>query len=119
VGRLEDSGVLNDAEYARHHARVRSARGHGPARLLTDLLAKGVERQLAERAIDEVLAAEEFDELGQARTVAVKRVRQLGGLPPAALKRRLTQYLSRRGFRGYEVSALVDELVSRADSADH
>lgn len=118
VGRLEDCGVLDDAEYARHHVRVRSARGHGRFRLLTDLLAKGVDRRLAERAIDEVLVAEEFDELGQARAVAEKRLSQLGSLPRGALKRRLMQYLARRGFRGYEVSALIDELVSRGAGFD-
>ena len=116
VGRLEDLGLLNDEEFSQHFARVRAARGHGPARLLTDLLGKGVERRLAERAIDEVLAEEEFDELGQARRLAEKRIRQLGDLPATALKRRLIQYLGRRGFRGYEVIEMVGELVRGAAS---
>lgn len=119
VGRLEASGLLNDREFASHFARVRAARGHGPARLLGDLLAKGVERRLAERAIAEVVADEEYDELGQARRLAEKRMGQLGSLPTTAMKRRLLQYLGRRGFRGYEVTDLVGEMVrSQANGGD-
>lgn len=111
VGRLEDAGLLDDRKFAGHFARVRAARGHGPARLLSDLLGKGVERRLAERAIDEVLAEEEYDELSQARRLAEKRIGQLGDLPATTLRRRLVQYLGRRGFRGYEVTAMVGEVM--------
>ena len=114
IGRLEETGLLDDEEFARHFARVRSAKGHGPSRLLTDLLARGVERRLAERAIDEVLAAEDFDPVSQARALAEKRIQQLGDLPGAKLKRRLLSYLGRRGFRGYEVTGMVDELVTES-----
>ena len=111
VGRLEDAGVLDDGEFASHFARVRAARGHGPARLLSDLITKGVERRLAELAIDEVLANEEYDELSQARRLTEKRIGQLGDLPTTTLRRRLVQYLARRGFRGYEVTDMVAELI--------
>jgi regulatory protein len=111
VGRLEEKGFLNDQEFARHFVSVRAARGHGPARLLTDLLAKGVERGLAERTIDEVLEAEGVDPMAQARSIAEKRAGQLRDLPPQKLRKRLTAYLSRRGFRGYEVSRIVEGVV--------
>ncbi|MFQ6047060.1 MAG: regulatory protein RecX [Gemmatimonadales bacterium] len=111
VGRLEERGLLDDHEFARHFVRVRSDKGHGPSRLLTDLLAKGVDRKLAQRAIDEVLAAEGVDPLAQARVLAEKRVRQLERLPPDKQRRRLLAYLDRRGFRGHEVRELVEEVV--------
>ena len=112
VGRLETKGLLDDEEFARHFARVRSARGHGAPRLLTDLLARGVERRLAERAIDVVLDAEGVDASVQARSLAKKRLGQLGSLPPDTLRRRVLSYLGRRGFRGYEVTNLVDDLIA-------
>lgn len=113
VGRLEADGLLDDREFARHLVRVRSAKGHGPSRLLTDLLAQGVERRLAERAIDEVRDAEGVDTAAQARTLAEKRLGQLASskLSRTALRRRLLAYLDRRGFRGYEIGELVKELL--------
>ncbi|MFQ5792368.1 MAG: regulatory protein RecX [Acidobacteriota bacterium] len=111
VGRLEAKGLLNDEEFARHFVRVRSARGHGPPRLLTDLLSKGVERRVAERAIDAVLDAEGVDPTVQARELAKKRLGQLGQLPAETLQRRLLAYLGRRGVRGREVGEMVEEIV--------
>jgi regulatory protein len=43
VARLEGSGLVDDAVFARHFARVRAGRGHGPARIRSDLKALGVE----------------------------------------------------------------------------
>jgi regulatory protein len=111
VGRLETAGVLDDATYARHFARVRAPRGHGPARLLHDLLAKGVDRRLAERAIAEVLDADGVDGSSQARALAAKRVEQLKGLAPPQQRRRLLAYLARRGFRGHEIQDLVNDVL--------
>jgi regulatory protein len=108
VGRLDAKGLLNDLEFARHFARVRSAKGHGPPRLITDLLARGVDKRIAERAVHETIEEEEVDPLEQARALAEKRSGQLGDLPPETKRRRLLAYLGRRGFRGYE----VDEMVS-------
>jgi regulatory protein len=118
VGRLETKGVLDDEEFARHFARVRSARGHGPSRLLTDLLVRGVERRLAERAIDEVLDAEGVDPNAQARALAEKRAGQLGKLPVEVKRRRLLAYLDRRGFRGGDVLEIVTELVREPEAEE-
>jgi regulatory protein len=114
VGRLETAGVLDDAAYARHFARVRAPRGHGSARLLHDLLAKGVDRRVAELAIAEVLDADGVDAPVQARSLAEKRLGQLRDVPPRQRRRRLLAYLARRGFRGREVQNLVTELLKAA-----
>ena len=112
VGRLESKGLLDDTQFSRNFVRVRLSRGHGPPRILTDLLSRGVERRLAERAIDEVADQEGVDSLEAARTVAEKRLPQLGDdLPPDKLKRRLLTYLARRGHRGWEVREMVGELM--------
>ena len=111
VGRLEENGLLDDEEFTRHFVRVRSGKGHGPSRLLTDLLAKGVERRVAERAIAEVLEAEGVDPLVQARAIAEKRAAQLSDLSRQKQRRRLVAYMGRRGFRGYEVSRMVEEVL--------
>ena len=113
VGRLEEQGLLDDREYAEHFARVRSAsKGHGRARLLTDLLARGVDRRIAESAIDRVLDEEGVDEMRAARALAERRMMQLGDLPHDVLHRRMAAYLSRRGYRGREALDVVEQVLS-------
>jgi regulatory protein len=111
VGRLEAAGVLSDDAFARHFVRVRAPRGHGPSRLLHDLLAKGVDRRLAERAIAEVLESEGLGSRDRARVLAAKRSAQLGQLPLQQKRRRLLAYLARRGFRGRDVQEMVAEVM--------
>ena len=111
VGRLEANGLLNDLEFARHVARVRCGKGPGPLRLISDLLARGVDKRLAERAVYETIEAEDIDPQAQARALAEKRSGQLGDLPPETKRRRLLAYLGRRGFRGYEIDEMVREVV--------
>ncbi len=113
VGRLEANGLLNDLEFARHFTRVRSGKGHGPLRLISDLLARGVDKRLAERAVYETIEAEDIDPQTQARALVEKRSGQLGDLPPETKRRRLLAYLGRRGFRGYETDRMVKEVVGR------
>ncbi len=113
VGRLEANGLLNDLEFARHFTRVRSEKGHGPLRLISDLLARGVDKRLAERAVYETIEAEDIDLQAQARALAAMRSGQLGDLPPETKRRRLLAYLGRRGFRGYEIDEMVREVVGR------
>lgn len=112
VGRLEDQGLLDDARFAEHFVRVRSDKGHGPGRLIADLLARGVDRRVAERAVDGVLDSEGVDQLAQARALARKRAHQLRDQPRTAKRRRVLAYLRRRGFAGYEVTEIVDEVLS-------
>ncbi len=111
VGRLESLGLLDDGAFARHFARVRAPRGHGPSRLLHDLLAKGVDRRVAERAIAETADAEGIDAGVQARALTLRRAAQVRGLPPRQQRRRVLAYLARRGFRGREVQEMVREVL--------
>jgi regulatory protein len=89
---------------------VRATRGKGPARLLRDLLAQGVERRTAEQAVWRALDEEGIDPRVEARAVAAKRARQLAGLPAAVRKRRLLAFLVRRGYAGGEMKELIEEL---------
>lgn len=114
VDRLVDRALLNDAEFARHFARVRSDKGHGPGRLIGDLLGKGVDKRVAEEAVREILDAEGVDPLAQARSLAEKRALQLADLPHDAKRRRLTAYLGRRGYQGYEVNEIVKDALRAA-----
>jgi regulatory protein len=112
VGRLEGRGLLDDPEFARAFARGRAERGYGPARILADLAARGVERRVAEVAVAELAAGDETDRPAELEVVARKRARQMAGLPPAVRKRRLVGYLSRRGFALGDVLRVVERVLS-------
>jgi regulatory protein len=110
LARLAAHGLLDDAQFARHYAGAKAARGRGPSRLLRDLLAQGVERRVAEEAVRTALADEGVDPGVALRAVAEQRAKQLAALPPVVRKRRLAAFLARRGFQGAEVRAIVEAL---------
>src|SRR5438876_259756 len=108
--RLAARGLLDDRRFAEQYAAVRATRGKGPARIVADLLAQGVERGVAEAAVGRALKEEGIDPQIEARAAAAKRARQLGGLPPPVRRRRLLAFLVRRGYSGPQVKELVKEL---------
>lgn len=110
LDRLALHGLLDDRRFAEQYAALRATRGKGPARLLRDLQAQGVERRTAEQAVRRALEEEGIDPGVEARAVAAKRARQLAGLPVAVRKRRLLAFLVRRGYGGPQLRALVEEL---------
>ena len=108
--RLTLRGLLDDRRFAEQYAALRATRGKGPARLLRDLQAQGVERRTAEQAVGRALEEEGIDPGLEARAVATKRARQLAGLPVPVRKRRLLAFLVRRGYAGMQLKELVEEL---------
>ena len=108
--RLASRGLLDDRRFAEQYAALRATRGKGPARLLGDLMAQGVERRTAEQAVRRALEEEGIDPGVEARAVATKRARQLAGLPVPVRKRRLLAFLLRRGYAGAPLKDLVEEL---------
>ena len=103
-------GLLDDADYARSYVRTRAARGRGPARLIRDLLAMGVQRPLIDRALDAEWP-EGSDRSSMPLVLATKRAAQLGPLPRQIKRRRVLAYLARRGFSGRAVTEMVEKVV--------
>jgi regulatory protein len=113
LGRLEQQGLLDDVAFARGYVETRAIRGRGPMRIQRDLGAMGVERSIVDRALESAWPASVAPE-ELARTLAAKRLKQLGkGLPRQALRRRLVQYLGRRGFGGSVAGKVVGEVLGR------
>jgi len=98
VARLKESGYLDDRRFARAWAEsaIRNGRGYGP-RLRFDLTRQGVPAEI----VTDLLAsmAEEYNEK---ETLAALLLRKFSGFDPASAsdreKRRMMQYLQRRGF---------------------
>ena len=109
LDRLTSRGLLDDARFAADYALTRAGRGRGPARLIGDLLRQGVDRRVAEAAVQQALATEGIDPAQAAVDVAAKRAQQLAHVPLAARKRRLMAFLVRRGYGGANARTLVDQ----------
>lgn len=108
--RLHATGLIDDTRFAFDYAAAKARRGRGPARLIRDLQAQGVERRVAEDAVRRSLAAEGVDPEAKVRALVEKRAKQLAGLPPMVRKRRLVAFLVRRGFQNSEIRTVVEEL---------
>ena len=111
LDRAAAAGLIDDRQYAFSYAQVKATRGRGPARLLRDLFAMGVDRAIAEEAIAAAWAGEDR-EAEATLALARKRAGQLGAIPRPAKRRRLLAYLARRGFTGREVRAVVSRVLS-------
>lgn len=113
VERLAERGILDDRAFARHYTAQRLRRGHGPARLLRDLLALGVDRAVADEALREARDAEGVNPSVEAERLARRRLAQIERLPPKVQRRRLVAFLGRRGHDGAVVRRIVEALVPR------
>lgn len=112
VEALKTAGLINDSEFARHHARSRARRKLGPKRVVTELRRFGIGEREAEQAAHDAFALEGLDARSQMREVARKKVASLRGVDPEAAKRRLRAFLLRRGYSGADVSLVVKEALA-------
>ena len=104
VKRLREMGLLDDAAFARAWVESRDrASPRGRRLLLQELRAKGVEVNISREPVEGV------DESDAALRAAVRRATSLRRLPYEEFRRRLGDFLRRRGF-DYEV---IHETVER------
>jgi regulatory protein len=110
LDRLAAQGLLDDDRFALAYAAARLRRGRGPARILRDLQAQGVERRMAEAAVAQATVEEGVEPEREARRIAERRAAQLVDFPVPTRRRRLRAFLLRRGFGGGEIRTLIEEL---------
>jgi regulatory protein len=104
IERLCAVDLLNDETFAAYWVEQRDTfkpRSH--IALRQELQQKGVDRAV----IDKALMAS--DETEAARHAAAKKSRQLAGLPEAEYKKKLGQFLQRRGFHYGLIREIIDE----------
>lgn len=92
---LEAVGLIDDEAFARELAEHQRRKGMGRRAGMAALRVKGVDRELAERIADDV---NPDDEAERAAEVAAKRLPRLQGLEPETRRRRLLDYVLRRGY---------------------
>lgn len=115
IARLRDQGLLSDAAFARFWVETRDQTSPRGRRLLwQELAAKGIERETIRQAIAPV--AEE----DAALRAAQKKARHLQGQDYSVFRRRLGDFLLRRGFPYPTVRTIVERLwLERQQDSEH
>jgi regulatory protein len=106
--RLLDQKLLDDADFAKQFARGKLGNaGASRHRIAQELSRKGIKREAAATAIDEVTEEEGIDPMVAAQRVARKKWKTLASLDAMTRKRRLYAFLARRGFNPDEIRELM------------
>src|SRR5215217_2613811 len=115
ISRLHEWRYLDDADFARRWVENRTAhRPRGRRMLQQELRHKGIDVEIARDVIDDA----DLDETGTAEALARRRLPSYAGDDPAAIRRRLSAYLARRGY-GYDVIRVaLDRALGEADEGD-
>jgi regulatory protein len=117
LGRLIEQGYLNDAEFGRYWVESRAQfRPKGPRALRQELRQRG----LASGEIDAALSG--LNSAEGAYTAARQRAARLADLAasdPAAFRRKLGDFLARRGFDYEIIRDVVARLVDEFGVAEH
>ncbi len=109
LGKLDQAGLINDAEFAELWVRSRHA-NMGLARnaLVAELKRKGIDGDIARQAAGEV---DREAEEQRARELVRKRLRTLGNVDEQTAIRRLLGLLARKGYpQGLAYTVIKDEL---------
>jgi len=110
IARLAASGALDDARVARACARTRAGvKRQGRDRVLREIEALGIAREVARTAVDEVFGA--LDEGDLLKAALEKRLRARMSLSDPAVQRRLYAALVRQGFDAHAVRRAIRERV--------
>jgi regulatory protein len=111
IARLHDWRYLDDADFARRWVENRAThRPRGKRLLQQELRHKGIDAETARDVIEDA----DLDESADAEQIARRRLPAYAGDDPAAIRRRLSAYLARRGY-GYDVIRVALERVLGED----
>lgn len=110
LARLHELAYLDDVAYAKLYVERRFAnKGYGPQRLRSELIRRGVARDVIEQTLARF--TEETDTLDKAREQAAKRWQRLQSEPDMRKRtRKVSDFLVRRGFTYDTIRQVVDEL---------
>lgn len=107
VGEFKTLGFVDDAAFARAWLQSRLKK-YGYRRVSLELLRLGLAKDLIAAAWAQIRG--DYDELAIARDIAGRRVRLYKGLPVVKSKKRLMDYLARRGYSAETINKVVKEL---------
>lgn len=111
LDRFEEVGLVDDAEYAAMLVRTRhSERGLARRALAQELARKGIDRDIAARALE---AVDRDDEDEAARVMVRRRAPSSSGLAHEVRVRRLVGMLARKGHSPGSAYRIVTEVLAQ------
>lgn len=111
IERLKGQKVLDDEQFARQFARAKVVgAGASRRRIAMELGRKGVDRETADAAIDDLAESEGIDLSASIHKVAARKWRSLSKLDDQTATRRLYGFLARRGFNPDEIRSAMQAL---------
>ncbi len=109
IAQLIDNGSLDDRRVARAYARTAATvKGRGRLRVLRELSAMGIAREIAAEAVGEVFS--ELDERSLIAKAIQKKTRGRPRLATVQDRARLYQYLVRQGFTPAAIATAMRRL---------
>lgn len=121
IEKLIGLGLLNDADYARQLTRSKmSGPGHSRRRMQQELFKRGVNRDVADEAIADVMSDESIDTGAIIERIARRKAQSLAKTDPASRKRRLYDFLARRGYDHDDIQKAIATVLGElgSDSID-
>lgn len=109
---LEGVGLVDDERFARELAEHQRRKGLGRRAGLAALRGKGVDRDLAERTVDDVQPEDDAD---LAYELASARLERLRALSPDVVHRRLLSFLIRRGYEPVIARSAVRRAIAERE----
>jgi len=107
---LKNNRFLNDQTFAEHYAKNRLIQHPaGKRQLAYELKRKGIPESLSEETIEKVYS--EFDEEKLAQKLALKKIKTLGNQPVLKQKKKVSDFLIRRGFDWEIVREILNDLI--------
>lgn len=103
IAELAEQGLQSDQRFAESFARSRAEKAYGPVRIRAELSERGIDRSLAQRALDEL----DVDWLAQAAKWFLRRYGETRS-DDMKEKSRRRQALARRGFEESVIRELTD-----------
>lgn len=108
---LEETGLINDAEYAASIVTYYTDKGYGTARIRDELFRRGIPREISDEVIGDISPNDEA-------TFKYLEKRLRGSRDKADL-RNAASALYRRGFSYEEARAAVNKYLEHIDSDEH
>jgi regulatory protein len=90
------SGLLDDRAFTKSWINYRLARPFGFRRIIQELKAKGIDQEIIEQAVAEIKSNYNSEEVAQ--QLAQRRWQRLPAIDPEKKKKRVLDFLLRRGF---------------------
>jgi regulatory protein len=112
IARLTGNGLLDDNRYAVQFARGKLlGPGSSRRRIRQQLFQRGINGDVADAAVDSVIADEDVDLEAVVEKDARKKLASLAGLEALVVRRRLYSHLARRGYDLDEINAVMKKVM--------